>query len=98
MPAAWCRAESATESTAFADLRAAPSACLCWCRYPEGKCFIRLKISTEAIKTLRKKGLAAMAKQAGIDLNKARRCRAPRSTWESTAEDGAPKEMTVAVE
>ena len=49
-------------------------------------------------KTLRKKGLAAMAKQAGIDLNKARRCRAPRSTWESTAEDGAPKEMTVAVE
>ncbi len=38
--------------------------------WEEGKRWVRLRISTKAIKTLEKKGLAAMAKDAGIDLNK----------------------------
>ncbi|MBE9228365.1 50S ribosomal protein L28 [Phormidium sp. LEGE 05292] len=38
--------------------------------WEEGKRWVRLRISTKAIKTLEKKGLAAMAKEAGIDLNK----------------------------
>jgi large subunit ribosomal protein L28 len=37
--------------------------------WEEGKRFVRLRLSTKAIKTLRKKGLAAMAKDAGLDLN-----------------------------
>ncbi|HAX77155.1 MAG TPA: 50S ribosomal protein L28 [Cyanobacteria bacterium UBA11372] len=38
--------------------------------WPEGKRWVKLRISTKAIKTIEKKGLAAMAKEAGIDLNK----------------------------
>ncbi|MFB2837631.1 MULTISPECIES: 50S ribosomal protein L28 [Floridanema] len=38
--------------------------------WEEGKRWVRLRISTKAIKTLEKKGLAAMAKEAGINLNK----------------------------
>lgn len=38
--------------------------------WPEGKRWVKLRISTKAIKTLEKKGIAAMAKEAGIDLNK----------------------------
>jgi large subunit ribosomal protein L28 len=38
--------------------------------WPEGKRWVKLRISTKAIKTLEKKGLAAMAKEAGINLNK----------------------------
>ena len=38
--------------------------------WAEGKRWVRLRISTKAIKTLEKKGLAAMAKEAGIDLRK----------------------------
>lgn len=38
--------------------------------WEEGKRWVRLRISTKAIKTLEKKGLALMAKEAGIDLNK----------------------------
>ncbi|GET43201.1 50S ribosomal protein L28 [Microseira wollei] len=38
--------------------------------WPEGKRFVKLRLSTKALKTLDKKGLAAMAKEAGIDLNK----------------------------
>jgi large subunit ribosomal protein L28 len=38
--------------------------------WPEGKRFVKLRISTKAIKTLEKKGLAAMAREAGINLNK----------------------------
>lgn len=38
--------------------------------WPEGKRFVKLRISTKAIKTLEKKGIGAMAKEAGIDLNK----------------------------
>ena len=37
--------------------------------WEEGKRFVRLRLSTKAIKTLKKKGLAAMAREAGIDLN-----------------------------
>jgi large subunit ribosomal protein L28 len=37
--------------------------------WPEGNRWVRLKLSTKAIKTLEKKGLAAMAKEAGINLN-----------------------------
>ncbi|MFB2983044.1 50S ribosomal protein L28 [Microseira sp. BLCC-F43] len=38
--------------------------------WPEGKRFVKLRLSTKALKTLDKKGLAVMAKEAGIDLNK----------------------------
>jgi large subunit ribosomal protein L28 len=38
--------------------------------WPEGKRWVKLRISTKAIKTLEKKGIGAMAKEAGIDLNK----------------------------
>ena len=38
--------------------------------WPEGKRWVKLRISTKAIKTLESKGLTAMAKAAGIDLNK----------------------------
>jgi large subunit ribosomal protein L28 len=38
--------------------------------WPQGKRWVRLRISTKAIKTLEKRGLAAMAKDAGIDLRK----------------------------
>ncbi len=34
-----------------------------------GKRWVRLKLSTKAIKTLEHKGLEAMAKEAGINLN-----------------------------
>lgn len=37
--------------------------------WPQGKRWVRLKLSTKAIKTLHKKGLAAYAKEAGINLN-----------------------------
>lgn len=36
----------------------------------EGNRWVRLRLSTKAIKTLDKKGLQAMAKEAGINLNK----------------------------
>lgn len=38
--------------------------------WAEGNRWVKLLISTKAIKTLEKKGLAAMAKEAGIDLNR----------------------------
>lgn len=38
--------------------------------WAEGKRFVSLHISTKAIKTLHKKGIATFAKEAGIDLNK----------------------------
>ena len=38
--------------------------------WPEGNRFVKLRLSTKAIKTLEKKGIGAMAKEAGIDLNK----------------------------
>jgi large subunit ribosomal protein L28 len=38
--------------------------------WAEGNRWVRLRISTKAIKTLASKGLAAMAKEAGLDLNK----------------------------
>ncbi|MGB2927000.1 MAG: 50S ribosomal protein L28 [Limnothrix sp.] len=38
--------------------------------WPEGNRFVRLRLSTKAIKTVEKKGLAAMAREAGINLNK----------------------------
>ena len=38
--------------------------------WAEGKRWVKLRLSTKAIKTLEKKGLAAMAKEAGINLNK----------------------------
>ncbi len=38
--------------------------------WPEGNRFVRMRISTKAIKTLEKKGIGQMAKEAGIDLNK----------------------------
>jgi large subunit ribosomal protein L28 len=37
--------------------------------WPEGNRWVRLKLSTKAIKTIQKKGLQAMAKEAGINLN-----------------------------
>ncbi len=38
--------------------------------WPEGNCWVRLRISTKAIRTIDQKGLAAMAKEAGLDLRK----------------------------
>jgi len=37
--------------------------------WPEGDRFVKLKLSTKALKTLNKKGLQVMAKEAGINLN-----------------------------
>jgi large subunit ribosomal protein L28 len=38
--------------------------------WPQGKRFVKLRLSTKAIKTLEKKGISAMAREAGIDLSK----------------------------
>lgn len=38
--------------------------------WPTGKRFVKLRLSTKAIKTLEKKGIEAMAREAGIDLSK----------------------------
>ncbi|MGJ3248616.1 MAG: 50S ribosomal protein L28 [Elainellaceae cyanobacterium] len=38
--------------------------------WPQGKRWVTLRLSTKAIKTLNTKGIAAMAKEAGINLNK----------------------------
>ncbi|MBE9177733.1 50S ribosomal protein L28 [Oculatella sp. LEGE 06141] len=38
--------------------------------WPQGNRWVKLRLSTKAIKTLERKGLAAMAKEAGIDLRK----------------------------
>ncbi len=38
--------------------------------WSEGNRWVKLKISTKAIKTIDKKGLQAMANKAGINLNK----------------------------
>lgn len=38
--------------------------------WAEGKRWVKLRLSTKAIKTLEHKGLGAMAKEAGLDLNK----------------------------
>ena len=37
--------------------------------WPEGNRWVRLRLSTKAIKTLERKGLQAMASEAGINLN-----------------------------
>ncbi len=38
--------------------------------WAEGNRWVRLRISTSAIKTIEKKGLQAMAKEMGLDLGK----------------------------
>jgi large subunit ribosomal protein L28 len=38
--------------------------------WPAGNRFVKLRISAKAIKTLDKKGVAAFAKEAGLNLNK----------------------------
>ncbi len=38
--------------------------------WAEGNRWVRLRISTSAIKTIEKKGLQAMAKEMGLDLRK----------------------------
>jgi large subunit ribosomal protein L28 len=38
--------------------------------WSQGNRWVKMRLSTKAIKTLEKKGLAAMAKEAGIDLSK----------------------------
>ena len=38
--------------------------------WAEGNRWVRLRLSTKAIKTLERKGIDAMAKEAGINLNK----------------------------
>ena len=37
--------------------------------WPQGNRWVKLRLSTKAIKTLETKGLQAMAKEAGINLN-----------------------------
>ncbi|NJN48848.1 MAG: 50S ribosomal protein L28 [Alkalinema sp. RL_2_19] len=43
-----------------------------WKRFwwPEGNRFVRLRVSTKAIKTIQKNGLNAFAKQCGVNLAK----------------------------
>ncbi len=43
-----------------------------WKRFwwPEGNRFVRLRLSTKAIKTVQMKGLAAFAKEVGVNLTK----------------------------
>lgn len=38
--------------------------------WPQGNRWVKLRLSTKAIKTLETKGIDAMAKEAGINLNK----------------------------
>lgn len=38
--------------------------------WEEGRRFVRLRLSTKALKTLNRKGLSTMAREAGLDLNK----------------------------
>ncbi|NJL98883.1 MAG: 50S ribosomal protein L28 [Synechococcaceae cyanobacterium SM2_3_2] len=38
--------------------------------WEEGNRFVRLRISTKALKTLKSRGVGAMAREAGINLNK----------------------------
>ncbi|NJM58146.1 MAG: 50S ribosomal protein L28 [Synechococcales cyanobacterium RU_4_20] len=38
--------------------------------WAEGNRWVRLRLSTKAIKTIERKGLGLMAKEAGLDLNK----------------------------
>jgi large subunit ribosomal protein L28 len=38
--------------------------------WPQGKRWVKLRLSTKAIKTLQTKGIDAMAKEAGINLHK----------------------------
>jgi large subunit ribosomal protein L28 len=38
--------------------------------WAEGNRWVKLRISTKAIKTLERKGLVTMAKEAGLNLNK----------------------------
>ncbi|NEP20203.1 MAG: 50S ribosomal protein L28 [Leptolyngbya sp. SIO4C1] len=38
--------------------------------WPSGKRWVKLRLSTKAIKTLEKKGIEAMAREAGINLSK----------------------------
>jgi large subunit ribosomal protein L28 len=37
--------------------------------WPDGNRFVKLRISTKAIKTIESKGLSAFAKEAGLNLN-----------------------------
>ncbi|PSP17264.1 MAG: 50S ribosomal protein L28 [Cyanobacteria bacterium QS_8_64_29] len=39
--------------------------------WPEGNRWVKLRLSTRAIRTMQKKGVHRMAQQMGIDLNKA---------------------------
>jgi len=38
--------------------------------WPQGNRWVKLKLSTKAIKTLKTRGVEAMAREAGINLNK----------------------------
>jgi large subunit ribosomal protein L28 len=38
--------------------------------WPQGNRWVKLRLSTKAIKTLELKGLQTMAKEAGLDLNR----------------------------
>lgn len=38
--------------------------------WPQGNRWVKLRLSTKAIKTLKNRGVEAMAKEAGINLNK----------------------------
>jgi large subunit ribosomal protein L28 len=38
--------------------------------WPQGNRWVKLRLSTKAIKTIDRKGLQAFAKEAGVDLNK----------------------------
>lgn len=49
--------------------------------WPEAQRWVKLRVSTKALKTVEKRGLAAMAKEAGIDL------------WKLPYEDARPARL-----
>ncbi|KFM29206.1 50S ribosomal protein L28 [Auxenochlorella protothecoides] len=60
--------------------------------WPEGKRWVRLKLCTKAIKTIDKRGLSVMAKEAGINLWKLpfEDARSERTEWLATHEHNPP--------
>lgn len=60
--------------------------------WPEGERYIRMRLSTKAIKTIEKKGLGVMAKEAGIDLSKLpyQDARPARLEWIANPENNKP--------
>lgn len=59
--------------------------------WPEGQRWVKLRLSTKALKTIEKKGLQVMAKEAGLDLSKLPYVDARPARTEWLAKQGAAK-------